>query len=824
MNVRRLLLAAIVGWMSAASWPGLQAARPQDAAALSQATEAPPSDPGVLLKRYCVTCHNDRLRTGSLSLEGLDLAAAGVRSELWERVVRKVRVGMMPPAGAPRPDAHTTRAFLSSLETTLDHAAAIKPNVGRPMIHRMNRVEYAYAIQDLLDLEIDPVALLPPDESGYGFDNIADLLGMSPVLLERYLNAAGRVSALAVGDPTVAPGNQTFIIRQDRSQDRHIDGMPIGTFGGDMEKVTLPLDGEYVITAKLFRTNLGAMRGLELPNQFEIAVDGERVHMVELGGEKDYLAHLANPTVAGDDIDNRLTSRVGLKAGPHTITVAWVQKSTQPPWKLQPFIRSSIDTIDMTGRPHIDRFAITGPFKATGPGDTPSRRRVFMCRPTTPALEEPCARRIISTLGRRAFRGQMTDGDLQRLMAFYDRGRKRSFEGGIQLALQRLLASPKFVWRAEQDRPDVAPGTPYRISDTELASRLSFFLWSSIPDDELLEAARQGRLKNPAGLRQQVRRMLADPKIERLGTNFAGQWLYLRNLKNHIPSSVDFPDFDDNLRQAFSRETELFVGSIIREDRPVLDLMTADYTFVNERLAKHYGYQNIYGSHFRRVTHPDERRRGLLGQGSILTVTSHADRTSPVVRGKWILDNLLGTPPPPPPPDVPPLVEEEKTGAAKIRTMREKMLAHRANPPCANCHRIMDPIGLALENFDAVGGWRERDGISLSSAGTSIDASGQLMDGTKVDGVVALRAALLRDPEIFVGALTEKLLTYAIGRGVAHYDMPAVRAIVRDASRTQYTFSALVFGVVESMPFQMRMKVAEAENPAVEVHTAVARR
>ena len=772
-------------------------------------------DSRALLTQYCVTCHNDRLKTGGLSLADMDPVLAAEHPEVWEKVVRKVRVGMMPPSGAPRPGADALHQFVSSIVTTLDRAATTKPNPGRSMIHRMNRAEYAYAIQDLLGLEIDPVPLLPPDETGYGFDNIADLLGMSPVLLERYLNAAGRVGALAVGDPAAVPGNQTFIIRQDLSQDRHIEGMPIGTFGGGMEKVNLPLDGEYLITAKLFRTNLGAMRGLELPNLYEVSVDGERVHLVNVGGEKDHLAHLANPTVAGDEIDNRLTVRATLKAGPHTIAVAWVQNSAQPPWKLQPFIRSSIDTIDMTGRPHIDRFAITGPFNATGPGDTPSRRRIFTCRPATPAAEEPCARTIISTLGRRAFRGQMTDGDLRRLKSFYERGRsERGFEAGIQLAVQRLLASPKFIWRVERDPADVPDGTAYRLSDLELASRLSFFLWSSIPDDELLDVAKRGRLKDRAVLEQQVRRMVKDPKIERLVDNFGGQWLYLRNLKNHIPNSVDFANFDDNLRRAFLRETELFIENIVRDDRPVLEMMTADYTFINERLAKHYGYPNIYGSHFRRVTHPDERRRGLLGQGSVLTVTSHSDRTSPVVRGKWILDNLLGAPPPNPPADVPPLAEEEKSGREKVRTMREKMAAHRANPVCASCHQIMDPIGLGLENFDAVGAWRDRDGTSLSSAGTPIDASGQLMDGTTVDGVVTLRAALVRDPEIFIGAFTEKLLTYAIGRGVASYDMPVVRAIVRDARRTNYAFSSILLGIVESAPFQMRMKAADVESPA----------
>jgi hypothetical protein len=824
MNARAVFRAVAIVCVAAAGGSGLRAASPQNAGGPPQAGLASPDSP-ALIKQYCVTCHNPRLKTGGLSLDGLDPAVAGEHSDLWEKVVRKVRVGMMPPSGAPRPNSDTTRAFVSSLEATLDRAAGASPNAGRPMVHRLNRVEYAYAIHDLLDLEIDPVPLLPPDETGYGFDNVADVLGVSPVLLERYLNAAGRVSALAVGDPTTVPGNQTFIIRQDVSQDRHIEGMPIGTFGGGLAKVNLPLDGEYVITAKLFRTNLGAMRGLELPNQFEVTLDGERVHLVQLGGEKDYLAHLANPTVAADEIDNRLTVRLKMKAGPHVLAVAWVQNSAQLPWKLQPFLRSSIDTIDMTGRPHIDRFAISGPFAATGPGDTPSRRRVFTCRPTTPSSEARCARTIISTLGRRAFRGQMTDADLRRLMTFYERGRaERGFEGGIQVALQRLLAAPKFIWRVEKDPADVPAGAPYHLRDLELASRLSFFLWSSIPDDELLEVARQGRLKNRTVLEQQVRRMFKDPKIERLVTNFAGQWLYLRNLKNHIPSSVDFPDFDDNLRQAFLKETELFVGSVMHEDRPVLDLMTADYTFLNERLAKQYGYPNIYGSHFRRVTHPDERRWGLLGQGSILMVTSHTDRTSPVVRGKWILDNLLGAPPPNPPADVPPLKEEERTGKERVRSMREKMVAHRANPACARCHQMMDPIGLALENFDAVGAWRDRDGLSLSSAGTPIDASGQLLDGTKVDGVVTLRAALLRDPEIFIGAFTEKLLTYAMGRGVAYYDMPVVRAIVRDARPSGYKFSSIVFGIVESMPFQMRMKTAEPEGPALETHPAVAQR
>ncbi len=555
-----------------------------------------------------------------------------------------------------------------------------------------------------------------------------------------------------------------------------------------------------VIQAKLFRTNLGAMRGLESPLQLEISVDGERVHIVPFGGGADFLAAIKNPTEAGNEIDARFTVRVPLKAGPHTIGVAFLQKTAHLPWKLQPFVRSSNDTLDATGWAHIDRFWISGPFNQTGPGDTPSRRQIFVCRPTNRAEEEPCARKIISTLARRAYRGQMTAGDLQRLIGFYRTGRsEQNFEAGIQFALQRILSSPKFAFRVERDPANVAPGSVYRISDLELASRLSFFLWSSIPDDRLLEAASAGKLRTRVGLEQQVRRMLADPRSQALVTNFAGQWLYLRNLKNQIPNSLEFPDFDDNLRKAFQRETELFFDSIMREDRNVLDLMTADYTFINERLARHYGFPNIYGSQFRRITHVDEARRGLLGQGSVLMVSSHTDRTSPVVRGKWILDNLLGAPPPAPPAMVPPLKEKGRND--KVQSMRERMEEHRTNPACAGCHKIMDPIGFALENFDAVGAWRTRDGGLL---GTPIDASGQLMDGTKVDGVVTLRRALLQQPEIFIGTLTEKLLTYALGRGLTAYDMPVVRAIVRDSAPQNYRFSSLIMGIVNSAPFQMR--------------------
>jgi Protein of unknown function (DUF1592)/Protein of unknown function (DUF1588)/Protein of unknown function (DUF1587)/Protein of unknown function (DUF1585)/Protein of unknown function (DUF1595)/Planctomycete cytochrome C len=808
-------------WLGASSWTAFQAAPPQSPASTPVvASSSDVSDPNTTIKRYCTGCHNERLKTAGLALDGLDPAKVPEHADVWEKVVRKVRVGMMPPSGASRPDDRTRRDLVTSLETMLDRASIAKPNPGRPPVHRLNRAEYANAIHDLLALDVNPVVLLPPDESGDGFDNIADLLGTSPLLLERYLTAAGTISELAIGDPRMVPGNETFIVRQDASQDRHVEGLPVGTVGGGLGRVTLPLDAEYVIQARLFRTNLGAMRGLEDEHQFEVTVDGARVHLVSLGGGDDYLAALKNPTVAGDEIDNRLTARVKLTAGPHVIGVAWLQKTAPRPWKLKPFVRSSADTLDMTGWPHVDRFWVSGPFTATGAGDTPSRRQVLSCRPSTRAQETPCARKILTSLARRAYRGDVTAGDVDRLLEFYDTGRRaHDFEAGIRFALQRLLASPKFVFRVERDPDTVPVGVPYRLSDLELASRLSFFLWSSIPDDELLDVASAGRLKTPAVLEQQVRRMLANPRANALVTSFAAQWLYLRNLKNQIPNWISFPDFDDNLRQAFQRETELFFASIMHEDRNVLEFITADYTFVNERLARHYGIPNIYGSHFRRVTLADERRRGLLGQGSVLMVTSHSDRTSPVVRGKWILENLLGTPPPAPPANVPPLPEKtgEKTGESRPLSMREKMEEHRANPVCANCHKIMDPIGLSLENFDAVGAWRTHDGGTL---GAPISASGELMDGTKIDGIVTLRQALVRQPEIFVGTLTEKLMTYALGRGLASYDMPIVRAIVRDAARQNYRFSSIIVGIATSTPFQMRVKVQETVNAGVAVGRA----
>jgi mono/diheme cytochrome c family protein len=772
------------------------------------------ADHGAVVNKYCVTCHNDRAKIGGLSLEKTDIGNPAADADTWERVVRKVRVGMMPPQGSPQPDQGSRTSLVSYLTTSLDQASAGHPNPGRPLVHRLNRAEYENAIRDLLALDVDASALLPPDDAAYGFDNIADALGVSPVLLERYLAAAGKISSLAVGDPGLGPAGETFRIRQDASQDIHIEGLPIGTVGGILAKTTLPLDGTYDFSIRLFRTNLGVVRGLEYEHQLEYTVDGARVHLSKVGGEEDFRANLKNMTKAGDDVEARAHIRIPLKAGPHVITAAFLERTDAiNPLRLQPFIRSSNDTLDTIGHPHLDTFTLTGPFNATGPGDTPSRRKIFTCRPSPSVTEDTCARRIVSTLARRAYRGQVSGADLERLHEFFAAGRKQgTFETGIQTALQRILASPKFSFRVERDPAGALPGTVYRISDLELASRLSFFLWSSIPDDQLLRVAGQGTLHTPALLNQQVRRMLADEKADALVTNFAGQWLYLRNLKSLQPNSLEFPDFDDNLRQALQRETELFFRSIVREDRDVVDLMTADYTYLNERLAKHYGVSNIYGSHYRRVTLTDEARKGLLGKGAILMVTSHADRTSPVVRGKWVLDNLLSAPVPPMPNNVPPLNEDANRGG-KILTMRERMEEHRKNPVCASCHKIMDPIGLSMENFDAVGAWRTRDGGTL---GSPINASGELLDGTKVDGVVTLRQALLRQPDLFVGTVAEKLMIYALGRGLASYDQPEVRRIVRESAGQDYRFSSLIMGVVNSTAFQKRLKLStDIENPAV---------
>jgi hypothetical protein len=697
----------------------------------------------------------------------------------------------------PKPDAATQNALVSYLETTLDRHAIEHPNPGRHLPHRLNRAEYENAIRDLLAIEVDASTLLPADDSVDGFDNNADVLGVSPSLLERYLSAAAKISALAVGSPSIGASSETYRIRGDASQTGQNDELPPGTRGGLMALHTFPLDGEYLIKVKLLEINLGSIRGLEYQHQLEVTVDGERVLLAPVGGPEDYTQSSLNATNVVNSLAERLQVRVKVRAGQRHVGAAFLQKpAAQGGNRLQPFLRSTLIATDHLGVPHVENVTISGPFNPTGVSDTPSRRRVFTCTPARPQDEQACAEKIISTFARRAYRRPVDAVDLAGLMKFYDAGRREgTFDRGVEMALRAVLVSPKFIFRIERDPANATPGAPYRISDLELASRLSFFLWSSIPDDQLLEVASRGRLRRGDELERQVRRMLADPRATELVSNFAGQWLHIRNLKSATPDKNDFPDFDDNLRQAFEHELNLFVGSIIAEDRSVLDLMTADYTFVNERLAKHYRIPNVYGPHFRRVTVTDEARKGLLGKGGILLVTSHADRTSPVVRGKWILENLIGTPPPPAPANVPPF-PEETPGAPK--SVRARMEQHRASPACASCHRIMDPIGLALENFDAVGVWRTRE------AGAPIDASGELADGSRINGAVELRQSLLKRPDVLVGTMAEKLLTYAVGRGVEADDMPAVRKIVHDAAADGYRFSSLVRGIVTSVPFQMR--------------------
>jgi mono/diheme cytochrome c family protein len=775
------------------------------AAVLFQPTRAQqrPSDPALTaqtaaLNTYCVTCHNDKAQTGGFSLEKADLANLQKDAEKWEKVIRKIRVGMMPPPGAPRPDAPAFEAFVSFFENSLDRAATAKPNPGHVVMHRLNRAEYENAIRDLLALDIDATALLPPDDESSGFDNIADVLKVSPSLMERYLSVGWNISRMAVGNTGITAGTSTYRVRPDLSQDQHIDGLPLGTRGGILVTHPFPLDGEYQIKVRLWRNTFDLIRGMEDPHQIEIAMDGTRLQLITVGGQEDFTAMAENPGTFGADLDRRLTVKIPVKAGTHTLSATTILRShALRDHLIKPFMRTTIDGLDITGDPSVDRMTIEGPFGQTGAGDTPSRRKIFTCKPATPADEVPCARKILSSLARLAYRRPLEDSDVDMLLDFYRNGRTgKSFDSGIESALQYVLASPEFLFRFEGDPPSTAAGSVYRLKDLALASRLSFFLWSSIPDEELLTIATQGKLKDAAVLDQQVKRMLADPRSGALIANFAEQWLFLRNIKSTSPDLEAFPDFDDNLRQAMKQETTLFFDSILREDRNVMDLLNADYTFVNERLARHYGIPNIYGSQFRRVRVAGEARRGLLGQASILTVTSYPNRTSPVERGKWILTNLLGVPPSPPPPNVPPLQEEAADG--KPRSLRESLEAHRANPVCAGCHRSMDPIGFSLENFDGVGHWRTTD------HGLPIDTSGTLFNGARVEGVTGLRQMLANNPNVFVGVMTEKMLTYALGRGITHSDMPAVRKIVQDARSRDFRFSALVAGVARSTPFQFK--------------------
>ena len=771
----------------------------------------------TLVDRYCVTCHNERTLTAGLALDTLHLGEVGDETETWEKVVRKLRGGLMPPAGRPRPDRESYDQFASWLETELDRAGADNPNPGRPVLHRLNRTEYGNAVRDLLAVDSEYAAsLVPPDASTYGFDNVADVLGVSPTLMERYLSAARKISRLAVGDPTIRPTPTTYRPTIDLTQDDHLDGLPFGTRGGMLVRHHFPVEGEYFIRAKLGRSIHELIRGLNDAHEVEISLDGAKLESFAIGG-------LGAGTAERADYDSKrhggykqadFEVRVPVEAGPHEVIVTFLKTSAaqledRPPTLVgsplmgpalrQPFLKSYIHYLE-DGLPYVTRVDIEGPYAITGPGDTASRRRIFVCDPVQRADEEPCAAEIIATLVRRAYRRPISDGDVEALLRFYEaeRSREGGFEDGIQMAVRALLVSREFLFRVERDPAGIAPGTPYRLNDRELASRLSFFLWSSIPDDELLEVAEADQLSDLAVLEQQVRRMLVDVRSEALGRNFAGQWLHLRNLQFMHPHPLSFPNFDDNLRQAMRRETELLFESILREDRSVAELLTADYTFLNERLARHYGIPNVYGSHFRRVTLTDQMRHGLLTQGSILTVTSHPTRTAPVLRGKWILENILGTPPPAPPPDVPAL--EETSSEGEVLSMRERMAQHRANPVCASCHAQMDPLGLSLEPFDAVGKARTR-----SESNGPIDASGVLPDGTEFDGPSGLRKVLASEPERFVHTAIEKLLTYALGRGLEYYDAPTVREVLREAGRNNYSFSSIILGIVDSVPFQMRM-------------------
>ena len=757
--------------------------RPQAPAVHAAATEA------ALLERYCVTCHNDNLRTAGFSLESLDLGNMSADAAAWEKVVLKLRAGMMPPAGRPRPDRETYDRLASFLEMDLDRAAAASPDPGRSdALRRLNAAEYGNAIRDLLALEVDVTDLLPADDSSAGFDNVG-LGGLDPGRMERYLSAAQKVSRLAMGAPVRSPVADTFIVPSDLNQEVHVEGLPFGTRGGSAVRYNFPVDAEYEIRAELGKSwNSNRIGGLRKPHDVVFTLDGEPVKVltVEPVSRRDPSALSADQYSQPDrPADADLFVRIPVTAGPHVVGAAFVsQGSGVIERRRQPFLKVHITVGgDQRTQPGVYSVTVTGPFDATGPGDTPSRQRILTCRPNTGAEERACAEEILSTLARRAYRRPATAADLDTLLEFYEEGRAAGdFDAGIEMALRRLLVSPEFLFRIERDPEGAAPNAAYRISDLELASRLSFFLWSSIPDDELIEVAADGALRDPGVLERQVRRMLADPRAEALVTNFAAQWLYLRNLPAVSPDFIVFPDFDETLRRALREETELFFDSIIREDRSVLDLLTADYTFLNERLAKHYGIPNVYGSHFRRIDlPPGSPRGGLLGQGSILAVTSYATRTSPVVRGKWILENLLGTPPPPPPANVPPLSDE---GSDAVLSMRERMVEHRRNPVCASCHAIMDPIGLSLENFDAIGRYRNR-----TAGFEPLDVEGSFPDGTTFDGAGGLRETLLDRSDQFVRTLASKLLTYSLGRAVEHHDMPAVREIERDAARATATAS-----------------------------------
>jgi mono/diheme cytochrome c family protein len=829
--MRRFLVSAALVWVGAAILVAQSAqptkpaaaAAPRTAvqvAAAAPASAASPADAPkyqAMIKQYCFACHSSRApQPGNdpVNLEGASLENLLPQAATWERVLRKLSVRAMPPQGSPHPTEAEYGGFTTWLAASLDQAWKGKSTPGRYVVHRLNRTEYANAIRDLLALDVDVTELLPSDGADFGFDNIATSLRTSPLLLERYLTAAQRISTMAVGDTTVRAGTTEYPISREFTQSAHIDGLPLGTRGGTQVRHVFPADAEYKLFGRLVRgveEGYAGVEGNETPDTFIITIDGEEVYSAQIGGLKDHEVQAKDMNEAKAIVDARMTGRVFVTGGPHDVGFTWRERPGQRQDVWQPALRDSQEVHMIGGLARLKTVGVEGPYNVKGISASTSREKVFICTPASVADDAACAQKIFTNLARRAYRRPVSADDIAPPMQFYKQARdsKGDFNAGIRAGVARILASTSFLYRMEQDATGVQAGAAHPVSDVELASRLSFFLWSSIPDQTLLDLAVAGKLRQPGVLAGQVRRMIADERANALVNNFVGQWLQLRNLESKVaPDLLMFPDFDDNIRKAFRRETELFFGYILRENRSALELLSADYTFVNERLARHYGIPGVYGTRFRQVKLTDPNRRGLLGQGSVLSLTSVATRTSPVYRGKFVLATFLNTPPPPPLPNVPALEEAAKGAKTAPKTVRETLELHRSSPVCASCHRIIDPPGFALENFNSIGQWREK-----TENGAPIDAAGVLADGTKVNGPVALRNAILSRPEAFMTVLTERIMTYALGRGVEPSDMPVVRSIVKKAGQNNYRLASVVQSIVESAPFQMRTRLEPEGTP-----------